>query len=422
MYTTTRILCAAFLALVAAAPASAQQPLVRHLNEALDAALEQAPELREAAWRETRAYRDVAVARSAFAPTVTVNGSVTRNRADVQINGSAFLQRWDQNASIEARLQLFDPVDVPALRAARADEAAVLATTPDTVAEVRYTVASLYLDALAADAVVRVREQDVDTRRDTADVLARAAALGDARAVDVERAELEWLQAGAALADAVAVRDAAVVALEAWTGWVALDAAALAPVDLAAAEAPDERASDQRLDAREDALRHRWRLQRWAAAPSIALVGRSDFGRPSLRAPEGVDWTVTLQLSWTVFDWSRVQRARLARVGREEPSFERETLERARTIERRRADAREAAAVERLSVARRAVEQAARVRATTSRALELGDATALELAEADDDVVRAELERAIAEVDVQRALLDRAFAIGALEGDDAWID
>lgn len=411
---------AALLSIVLLPGEAASQTSWR-LDDAFLAAMEQAPEAREAALSRARAAQQVDVARAAFIPTVSLGASITRNRDEIELNGRPFLQRWDQSAQLEARLNVFAPRTIPALRAARAGEDSATAEAQQRGAEIRYAVANAYVDVLAAAAALDVARQDVEARERSQERLRIARDAGDGRAIDVEAATLATLDARAQLVAAEGALDVALISLRVWTGWDDVEAADLSPVDatlhtLAAIEvAGPQRAEAAGIAAAARGLELAWRGERWAAAPSLVLVSRTTFGRASLRAPEGIDWTITLQLDWALFDWARVERARLARLETSTSLFAMERFERDRRLQSEQSSARLRAAEARVLARERSVAQAREVLASTERAWTLGDATAFDVRDAEDTLRDASLALVVATLERDRARLDLAYANGGLE-------
>ena len=97
---------------------------------------------------------------------------------------------------------------------------------------------------------------------------------------------------------------------------------------------------------------------RWQRAPSVSLTARTLFGRESLRAPNGVDWTLTLSLQWALSDPALGARIRAAEVDLRSAELlvERFDWERALLTADARADL--AVAAERVRVARESVPRA----------------------------------------------------------------
>ena len=409
------------LALLVAVPGGAAAQAPRTLLDAFAAALEQAPEAQEAALERARAAQRVHVARAAFIPTVGLDASITRNRDEIELNGRPFLQRWDQSAQLEARVDVFAPRSIPALREARAGEQVADANATLRASEIRFAVANAYIDVLAADAALEVARQDVAARARTLERLQTAVDAGDGRTVDLESARLAELEARAALVAAEGSLASALVALHVWTGWERAVPEDLAPVDAALGVASPSGAGVQgrseavAIAAEGRQLELAWRGERWAAAPSVALVSRTTFGRASLRAPDGIDWTATLQLSWALFDWARVERARLARLDTTGSLYAMERFERDRRLATEQARVRLEAAESRVVARERSVEQARRVAQLTETAWQLGDATAFDVRDAEDTLRDAALSLVIAHLERDRARLDLAYASGVLE-------
>lgn len=411
----TRSLAFAVALAALSAPVSAAGQSV---DDAMDAASQHDIGVARADLAAERARLGVTEARASSLPSVDLNASFVRNRDEIRVDGRVFVNRYDYDASLTVRLELLDPTSWPERRAAMDREGAAAARASFERSAVRWDAARAFFDVIEERGLREVRREELGVREESLASLTLLEEGGDVRAVDVERARLEVLRTRAALLDAEQRLLAARLELEARTGWSEVDVDALEAEELSAAPAVDGAPVGERVARSMDAsaAARGGAALRWQRAPSVSLTARTLFGRESLRAPNGVDWTLTLSLQWALFDPALGARIRAAEVDLRSAELlvERFDWERALLAADARADLEVAA--ERVRVARESVPVAEEVRRVTLALLEAGEATPLELAEADSALALARTEEVRAEAAWWRADTERRWLAGELEG------
>jgi outer membrane protein len=407
------VLCALLL------PAFAAAQSARDLPQALAAAEQLAPELVLAELDAETAEWARREARGAFAPSVTVNGALTRNRDEIRVGGDVFVNQWDTAANLQARLTL-DPSNVARMRAQTYARDAAVLSEDERRATLRWSVASVYLDLIAAQGIEEARRNAVVARQTTVEAVTLLAAGGYARQLDVQRAELERVTSEAELLDAQAGVRAAAAALAWFTGWSAAELVdgELDLPEFSQSEAPLERAAAARSELLRLAQRQQWRAARWESAPDFSLTGRADFGRSSLRAPRGLDYVFTLGLSWNVFDGTRRARIRAAALEMRRPTLNFAVEERSRRVDLAEASARLDVAEAREMLSLEAAAVASSLESVTREAWRGGDATLPELADAEAARTEAEIDVALARLERERSRLNVSLLEGALEREE----
>lgn len=341
MRVITSFLLPTILCLWPVAAAARQAPLT--LAEAVERALERAPEVAEARARERAALSGADGGEALRIPSVTASAGYLRtNHVDAfgftQPDGTRNVIFPDIPSNYRVRLEAAIPLYIGGRDAAvvAGSEAEARAATADRLAaaaDVRLAVTVAYWQAVTAREAVRVREQalvrtdawvsDVATRVEVGlappnDVLSARAErarqmveLIDARrAVSVADFELARL-IGADLSQAfelsspVQGADAEAVLL-----------AGMAPTALLA-EAQARRAERRGLEARAEALRAGGRRTAAATRPQVSAIAAVEPARPNRRFVPPVDrwdtgWDLGLSVSWTFFDGGRAKAEQAA--------------------------------------------------------------------------------------------------------------
>ena len=224
---------------------------------------------------------------------------------------------WGYGGQIS--MAILDASLFPALAAAGKTKKATELLLVSGKESVLVATAQAYVTLLFAGEAVALREAELETREAHRDEVAARLQADEALALDLKRAELDVLDARAALASARVDRALALDALCALMGddpatpWEPVDLAATFPppppaplteTDLAsgmesglsgspAIEAQDLFKSASKLHAVSGGL---------SFLPSISLGASWDKGPSSFRSPDGTSWAVTFNLSWTLFD------------------------------------------------------------------------------------------------------------------------
>ena len=405
-------------ALALAHGGAAAAPLT--LEEVVQQALATSEDARAARVRREQADADVAVARSALLPSITLNGSYTRRQREVTRNvGGEDVTIQSHNAlggNVTVATALFDARAYPLLRAARRAREAAALDEEEQRRQIAYAAAASYVTALGQERVVEAaarrlefavaRQRDVAARVD-----ARLVSTNDRTQADLEVATATREVAEARTALALAYAD-----LAWWTGGEiegplvdpeALLADARRPVPELRALAgdaerrrPDVAAARQRIEvAREVATEPGRRM--W---PSLDLVGQYRVTNEAGLSGNNADWLVTLSATWELWDGGR----RAAESRARSLDVELARLDAAAAERRTRSELR--AALARLHGAQASLPPAEEVAAAAARHTdEIAILYAQGLARA-LDVVDAGARRFDADVAVTQARLDLAAA------------
>lgn len=397
--------------------AAPSAPAAQSVDDAMEAASTRDLGVARAALAAEQARLGVTEARAASWPSVDLNASLVRNRDEIEVDGRVFVNRYDYDASLLARVDLIDPSDWPSRREAAHRLDAARARAAFERSAVRLEAARAFFDVLEQRALRDARLQDRLVRQTSLDALALLEAGGDVRQVDVDRARLELLRTEASLLEAEQRLLSTRLILQERTGWSDIDVDALVVAPIPDAMVVGDVASSERRARQDDvaASERRARALRWDRAPSVSLTARTLFGRASLRAPNGVDWTLTLSFQWALFDPLLGARIRSAELEAERASLWVERFDEERRMSGASAAAGLAVASEQLRVARESIPVAENVRRITLALLEEGEATPLELAEADAALAQARTEAVTAEAAWWRAYTERRWLAGELE-------
>ncbi len=414
--------CAALLAAGVLLPVSAD---ALTWLEAADAAAAYHEDADAAAIDVLLAEASAREARAALLPTLSAGGQLVRNDRAVELGGGGtFTNLWDWSANATLSLRLLDPATIPALRAARERVDVAELGADATAARLRAAAAIAFLDALVARDVADRTAGAVARREASLTAVAARTDAGYGVANDVELAQLALERA---VLDAELAQLALIDALDALARLTGLDevdpAQLVAPSTEASAGPPATSAQETAspasllsLRASVDAAARDVRAARLDLLPVLTLDGRYSFGRETLRAPNGRSWTITLGLTWTLFDDARYARIDAAELREQRAAIERDAATRdlARdgdALLRRLDGARREA-----DIAARSVAVTERTRALVETRYGLGDATVLDLIAADDDVDAAVRTRVAADIAVERAQIELLALRGALDG------
>lgn len=326
---------------------------------------------------------------------------------------------------VNGRMPLVAPAAYPALRAARATERAARASYAANNADVLLRVAEAYYLAAGADELIRARTDAIAVARRTLEDASAHFTAGSATRVDVMRAQLAVLRAEQAAADTEVAAARAYRALARLLGTrerlrvvpaAAPPSRAAAGRDLVAsalARRPEIAAGRERVAA----LAAQKRAFAWQWAPSLSAFGNFNLGNYQSFSGDRYAWSVGLELGWVIYDGGvrDAQRRRAAAEEREQAA----ELDLLRdTVADQVLDARDE-----LRTRRRAFESARQEARLTRETLELvrvqygaGAASQLDLLQAQDAVVSADVAVARARFDVALATLRLERAIGDFPG------
>lgn len=357
----------------------------------------------------------------ALMPTLDANASATRNDREVEVGERNFTNLWDTSGSLQARVDLFRGPAIPQWLGARTSVQAAELQARWERSRLRMMAADAWFSVFAAQRNVEAAEDNLalagesraqaEARRDTGFGLAADVAL--ARAVELD-AEAELLSAVRAREDALDVLAFLVVEERlAFEQLVASEAEGFE-----ASGQPSPPADLQSLAAREDAAARRVQAEGWSFLPTVSLTGSYHVGPSSVRAPDGRYWQVTLGASWRVFDFARYGRLDEARALRDIASLERDEALRARARDLRQAERRVEETARRLELRSAALQAAEESRALVAARFELGEATALELTQADSALFAARTRLNLAALERARAELQSAWLRGALQDEE----
>jgi outer membrane protein TolC len=411
--------------LLAATPASAQLTFEQAVRTAVE------KNERSAIAGRTRDAADarVAQARSLFLPSVNLTGTYTRQpeRSALNSDGNQVVVQPPNavTASGSLALTLFDARSIPLYKTALRDREAAGFSTRNDVRLLGFDTANAYLLALGNQQVVAAAQRRVE-HADTVLGLARGRFDAQlARSSDVTRAELEHASAATALTAAGALLDDAYLALGFLVGagvsgpldepTPLFDAAGRPPeadaalVQAARARRLDLTASQRRTEALDQLALEP--LMRYL--PNLSLLGNGRVTNETGSSGEELDWSISLVLSWQLFDGGlgfAERRSRLADAD----------VQRLRTQSLDRQVALDVATARvRLDAARKGLSEseAARVAAEKNQreVTELyrqGLAGALEVADAGVSLFDAEVNAIRARYTLAQAYLDLRAAVG----------
>jgi len=400
-----------------ASPAHAEPPEVSQttagatgltLAEAVTRGHAKNPDVRVLAARVALAEANVRILLARVLPNASLVGTYVRHDNAVTQGGVTVVPADELGLSGSATVSLFNPRGLGDYLVADQQldaQLAELSWSGDTLAQ---TVIALYIDAALA-AAVRDLAAEATERRDAFFAAAeRRLAAGQTDRAEVQRARLSLLEAQASLRAAEADRRVAAAALAvvldlpldtelALTGPLGPSAAAEGRLG-EEAEAPTTRGdllgARLRIEADETARRWGW----LAFLPDLALSGSFTQGPDSFRNPDGFAWQVELRATLVLYDGgARYGVLDRAAANLELDTLALETLEDDTRLEVRAASLRVDALADQLLLAGEAVQIAVAYRQDVVRKLDAGLATTLDVLDAEQQLLTAEVRQRTAE-------------------------
>jgi len=410
--------------LVSAGAARADRRLT--LDDALRLAREHNRDLRWARARLAEADAAVALARSALLPTAAAQGKYTHNYKQVEIDimpgaEPIVIQQGEAlDAVVTATVPLVVPPAYAQLAAARRSERASEATFDATEATVLLGVAQAFFASAGTDELVVARRDAVAVATETFDVAKARVAAQLANQVDSTRAETALVRAQQDLAEAENARAAAYRALATLLGTrepITVAPSTDAPPDLEGAQALErrpelraQRATIAAADATVQAAGWRW-------APTLSAFGNLRGTNYAGFSGDKYSWAVGLQLDWLLFDGgARDAQRHQAAAQRSEAAERLAQLE--DQVGDEVANARGTLATKRKGVtaAQRAVDLARETLRLVRAQYDAGTAKQLDVLQAQDTLVAAEVGLAQAHFDLALAGLQLQRAAGEFPG------
>jgi outer membrane protein TolC len=456
---------AAVGALVVASTGLAQADRVLTLEDALGIARNNNRDLRSARERVVIAREGIEQARAALLPQVSVEGKYTRNYKEVPFDFNTFLQpTYDlanaitansanaaQNAAINAavaktqdafknvpavtiqKLNQLDgvanasvPLVAPSLwydvAAANRGLDATTAQYEVTEAQILLSVAQAYFAAAGTDELVLARQDAVKVATETFDVAKARVAADLANQVESTRAETALVRANQDLAEAETSRGAAYRALTTALGIhdaISVQAVKDVPgapgaVDALVGEAHNRRPELSAEQANIAVAEANARAGAFGWSPTLSAFGRATLGNYAGFSGDKYSWAVGVNLDWIVFDGgARDARRRIADAEKRAAEVRLEEL--GDSVSDEVANAHSTLETKRKGVgaAQRAVELARETLRLIRAQYEAGTAKQLDVLEAQDGLVSAEVSLAQAHFDVALADLQLKRASGA---------
>jgi outer membrane protein len=374
--------------------------------------------------RLAEAQTNVEQAWTALFPTLAAQGKYTRNYKQVDINfpgaGDLLLQpknQWDFGLSATAPILV--PAAYPALDAVKTGVHASEANFQASEADLMVGVARAFLAAAVSDEVLVARHSSIGVAKQTLQFAQTRQQVGTVTKVDVDRAELAFVQAEQQEREASNGRDQAYRALGTLMG---VDGAFTIDPQFPAAAAPDAKDVGMALHLRpeyhaiEETLKAadaQARARAWQWSPSLSAFGNIRKFNYDNFALDRHSWAVGGQLDWVLFDGgARDAQRHAADAQAMQAQARMEVLKESIRDDLANSD-------ETLRTKRQGLETAERSVALSREALELarvqyesGVGTQLDLLQAQDAVVTATVGLAQAHFDVAAADLSLRHAAG----------
>lgn len=438
------------------------------IDEAISLARAHNRDLRAARERIAIANAGVEQARAALMPTVVLQGKYTHNYKEVDFDVGALLaptlgladairtttdnaaqaaaiaavedqtraafvgqppvviqKQEELDGVVSATVPVIAPSTYFALSAAKRSRDATEATYQVSEANVLVAVAQAYFAAGGTDELVVARRDAVTVATETFDVAKARVAAELANQVESTRAETALVRAQQDLAEAENTRAAAYRALATLLGTkepIAVHGADALPAEPGAVDAlvSDARAHRPELTAEHATIAAAEASERasvWRWSPTLSAFGNLRLQNYAGFSGDKYAWAIGLELDWMVFDGGvRDAQRHVAEAQRREAEARLELV--ADSVSDDVANAHGSLATKRKGVgsAQRAVELARETLRLVRAQYEAGTAKQLDVLQAQDVLVSAEVGLAQAHFDVELADLQLRRAAGAFPG------
>lgn len=354
--------------------------------------------------RIERARARVDEARAALLPTLRVSATGTRNGQEIRIGDRVFLPRYDWGANGAASVVLFDASLYPGLRQSQRLAEQVQADVTWRRRVLAFEIEQAALVLMAAQREVEIVTETIELRGQDVARLRALVEAASAVPLDVARAEQLVLEARQRLLDAQRARgDAAaavrILAGKSPEGGLRLEGSLAAWAESAALEPGEE--LGEALGRRQDFVAQAYQIEAnrlaedsvWGQLwPQLTLSANGRLGPSTVGNPDGFLWSVSLNLAWVLYDGG-ARTARAAQV--EQQTRELRAQRRVQLLEasdevlrvRREFEAARGS----VEVATQQVELARRALQMAQRRFEAGVASSVELRDASQARLDAEL-------------------------------
>jgi outer membrane protein TolC len=342
----------ALVAVTLGVPGVARAQRTLTLDEALATAHRNNRDLRAAKARVAQAHAGVQTAWVALLPVVTMQGKYTHNYKEVVLEltaqeegtlalsqavlplvtdptlksnlmqsiagqmaaiaaGNPVIQKGEQlDYVINAAIPLLVPYAYPALSAAKRTEEAGRANYDVTDAQVLYATAQAYYACAGADELVEARRHAVVVAQKALDNAKARLEAGVVNRVEVTRAELQLVRAQQALVESQDTQAqtyrslGTIMNMHEPVRVVAAEKpiAAEAPVETLTAQALKLRPEFLALDKTIDSYRLTASSNAWKWAPTVSAFGNLRAFNYQGFSGDNYSWAVGLQLDWTIYD------------------------------------------------------------------------------------------------------------------------
>lgn len=409
------------------------------LERAVALALERNPALKAAEEQIDEVIGGVEEARAEAFPQLAVVGAWTRSRSPAFLNNPDFedivrqfpggdfqpseQELWTGHVEVSQPLYTFGKIKA-AIRLAELAGGVIDAQVEAARLETALAAAEAFYGMLAAEQAVAVVEAQQRARQEALEVVEARFEIGDATRLELLRSRSSLAELGPELAsrrgnvDVATARLRVTLGLPAGTRLVPRPAGEdpAAPADLSTLV---ERALDQRpeladLATQREALKKQQEVNRTDGLPQIDLNGY--YGRQvrlteNFTDPLFADWSVTVGMRWELFDGGR-RKGQIAQLEsqRQQLGWQLRDLEDQILLEIESARASYVAALEQLAAAEIAAETAREAARVADETYREGVTLQADLLDAQQDEIRAEIERidAIYSARTEAARLARA--------------
>ncbi|WP_230469844.1 TolC family protein [Lujinxingia vulgaris] len=352
---------------------------------------------------QSRASRREAL--GSLLPQLSSSANVTyQGGGEVEVQGNTVREAVEWGVNANASMSLFNAPQYFTYRQADRQLDATQAQSAWQRTLLQLEAEESFYTLAAAQRDVDIAESAVDLRRAYLDRSEALVDAGLAVAVDVSRARQQVLEAEQTLLEARQNLGNAADALAYLLGRepdgelrVDFDPDVIEGGESSLQGATNSEVSRERedfvsrrysIEAAELARRATW----WGLVPSLQLTAGAQLGQPTLFNPNGFNWTVGIGASWLLYDggarYARLDRAS-AQIAEQELALKRDLRQASTELRRASRDLDTARAA--IDVAREQVQVAQETYEFTSARFESGLATSLEVSDASQQLLSAEL-------------------------------
>ena len=358
---------------------------------------------------------------SSFLPVLSLQGTYTHADKEISFNDRMIQKQDSLSGNASASLTFFKGSAIPSVLEAYKTASSAKESTKWTLNELAFEVAKAYYAVLTAENLVNAAERSVELAQEHLKVATAHVEAGESLEIDKLRAKMEVLSAQNELLNAKNARESAEEYLAFLIGQKPPLLLEQPPqIDIPPMEEEDRiaRAMETRADI--SALKFQVEAAKKAVLgawlgflPSFNLTANFKATENTGWSGDPYSWNLMLTMEWNIWDagFTVISGYEKKYIYKQMQLKERELFKQVEMeVKQAKRNVENAESV--LLVAEEKVEVARETRRMVLSRYETGLATSLELSEADDDLMKAEIDLILKQLDKSLAILELMKAIG----------